>query len=166
MKTRLSLFSVCLNLLFQYREKPPSKDIFSRRVKTICQRGDIEPIRLHDLRHSHVALLIHQGEDYAMIKKRLGHASIKTDIDVYGHLFSNKQRETADRLDDLFKKSATRWNTAGTWTLIQRLFYHQTKKHQHARSVGVSVFMLVRSSGLEPPRDLTPTRPSNLWSQF
>ena len=38
---------------------------------------------------------------YATIKERLGHASINTTIDVYGHLFPNKQRETADRLDDL-----------------------------------------------------------------
>ncbi|MBM7634437.1 site-specific integrase [Geomicrobium sediminis] len=88
--------------IFQYREKPPTKDIFSRRIQTICNRGELEPIRLHDLRHSHVALLIHQREDYATIKERLGHASIKTTIDVYGHLFPNKQRETADRLDDFF----------------------------------------------------------------
>ncbi|MDO6450553.1 tyrosine-type recombinase/integrase [Oceanobacillus profundus] len=88
--------------VFQYREKAPTKDIFSRRIKTICERGELTPIRQHDLRHSHVALLIHQREDYTTIKERLGHASIKTTIDVYGHLFPNKQKETADRLDDLF----------------------------------------------------------------
>lgn len=65
-------------------------------------RGEVKPIRLHDLRHSHVALLIHQREDYITIKERLGHASIKTTIDVYGHLFPNKQKETADKLDELF----------------------------------------------------------------
>ncbi|UJL47082.1 site-specific integrase [Virgibacillus sp. NKC19-16] len=88
--------------IFQYREKAPTKDIFSRRIRTICKRGELIPIRQHDLRHSHVALLIHQGEDYPIIKERLGHASIKTTIDVYGHLFPNKQKETADKLDDLF----------------------------------------------------------------
>lgn len=88
--------------IFQYREKPPTKDIFSRRIKKICTEGGLEPIRLHDLRHSHVALLIHQKEDHVTIKERLGHASIKTTIDVYGHLFPNKQQETADKLDDLF----------------------------------------------------------------
>ncbi|WP_375335793.1 site-specific integrase [Bacillus sp. WMMC1349] len=87
--------------IFQYKDLPPSKDVFSRRIKKICERGSIKPIRLHDLRHSHVALLIHQKEDYATIKERLGHASIKTTIDVYGHLFPNKQRVMADRLDDL-----------------------------------------------------------------
>ncbi|MCY8413441.1 tyrosine-type recombinase/integrase [Bacillus spizizenii] len=88
--------------IFQYKESPANKDIFSRKIKTICARGEVEPIRLHDLRHSHVALLIHQREDYITIKERLGHASIKTTIDVYGHLFPNKQKETADKLDELF----------------------------------------------------------------
>lgn len=88
--------------IFQYKDVPPTKDRFSRKIKLICKDSDLDPIRLHDLRHSHVALLIHQKEDYATIKERLGHASIKTTIDVYGHLYPNKQQETADRLDELF----------------------------------------------------------------
>nr|WP_237220115.1 tyrosine-type recombinase/integrase [Salicibibacter kimchii] len=37
-------------------------------------------MRQHDLRHSYLTLLIHQGEDHVTIKKRLGHASIKTTL--------------------------------------------------------------------------------------
>ncbi len=33
--------------------------------------------------------------------ERLGHASMKTTIDVYDHLYPNKQKEMADKLDDL-----------------------------------------------------------------
>ncbi|MES9716969.1 site-specific integrase, partial [Bacillus safensis] len=51
--------------------------------------------------HSHVALLIDQGEEYHTIKERLGHASIRTTIDVYGHLFPNKQKAMAEKLDDI-----------------------------------------------------------------
>ncbi|MCY9028888.1 tyrosine-type recombinase/integrase [Bacillus inaquosorum] len=87
--------------MFQYKDRPPTKDIFSRKIKQICQRGDVEPIRFHDLRHSHVALLIHQGEDYLVIKERLGHSSVSFTMNTYGHLFPNKQKETADRLDHL-----------------------------------------------------------------
>jgi len=42
--------------------------------------------RFHDLRHSHVAFLIDAGWDFYAIQKRLGHASIKTTFDIYGHL--------------------------------------------------------------------------------
>ncbi|CAI8857336.1 tyrosine-type recombinase/integrase [Bacillus sonorensis] len=87
--------------VFQYKEKPSSKDIFSRKIKYFCKDTDLEPIRLHDFRHSHAALLINQGEDYITIKERLGHASVRTTIDVYGHLYPNKQKEMADKLDDL-----------------------------------------------------------------
>jgi len=88
--------------VFQYKDKPSSKEIFSRKIKYFCNDTDLEPNRLHDFRHSHVALLIDQGEDYATIKERLGHGSVKTTIDVYGHLYPNKQKEMADKLDDLF----------------------------------------------------------------
>lgn len=87
--------------IFQYKDTPSRKDIFSRKIKYFCKDSDLTPIRLHDFRHSYVALLIHQGEDYITIKERLGHGSVKTTIDVYGHLYPNKQKEMADKLDDL-----------------------------------------------------------------
>lgn len=43
--------------------------------------------RVHDLRHSHVAWLIQQGRPAPEIQRRLGHESVATTIDVYGHLF-------------------------------------------------------------------------------
>jgi len=57
------------------------------------------PMRPHDLRHTHVALLIATGEDPYVISQRLGHASIRTTYDVYGHLFEGRDREAADALE-------------------------------------------------------------------
>jgi integrase len=42
--------------------------------------------RIHDLRHTHVAWLIARGVPLPVIQRRLGHESIKTTIDRYGHL--------------------------------------------------------------------------------
>ncbi|MGW8326545.1 tyrosine-type recombinase/integrase [Streptomyces sp. NPDC055897] len=42
--------------------------------------------RIHDLRHSHVAWLIGAGVPLPAIQARLGHESITTTIDRYGHL--------------------------------------------------------------------------------
>ena len=44
-----------------------------------------EPCRFHDLRHTHFALLIAQGEHPKTIAARLGHTSVRTVLDVYGH---------------------------------------------------------------------------------
>jgi len=56
-------------------------------------------MRPHDLRHTHVALLIAAGEDPYVISRRLGHASIRTTYDVYGHLFAGRDQETAAALE-------------------------------------------------------------------
>ena len=57
-----------------------------------------EPMRLHDLRHTHVALLIGQGVHPSIIASRLGHTSVKTVLDVYGHLYEGLDRDAANAL--------------------------------------------------------------------
>jgi integrase len=53
-----------------------------------------------DLRHTHASLLIAQGEHPKVIQERLGHASIKTTLDIYGHLFDGLDEAAADRLEE------------------------------------------------------------------
>lgn len=38
----------------------------------------------------------HAGEDPYVISQRLGHASIRTTYDIYGHLFEGRDQEAAD----------------------------------------------------------------------
>jgi integrase len=44
---------------------------------------------IHDLRHTHASMLIKAGVPLPVIQSRLGHESIQTTIDVYGHLDSS-----------------------------------------------------------------------------
>ncbi len=46
----------------------------------------LAPFRFHDLRHTHVAWLVAGGAPLPHIQARLGHESITTTIDTYGHL--------------------------------------------------------------------------------
>ena len=58
----------------------------------------VKRIRIHDLRHSHVSLLIDMGFSAVAIADRVGHESI--DITYrYAHLFPTKQTEMADKLN-------------------------------------------------------------------
>ena len=50
------------------------------------QDAGVAPFRFHDLRHTHVAWLIAGGAPLPLIQARLGHESITTTIDTYGHL--------------------------------------------------------------------------------
>lgn len=80
-----------------------TKNMVDKKFKQVLSRNkNLKKIRIHDLRHSHASLLINQGEDYLVVKERLGHASITTTIDTYSHLYPSKQKSLANKLDDLF----------------------------------------------------------------
>ncbi len=57
------------------------QDLFKRLSKTVNQK-----VTPHMLRHTHATELIQQGWDMALVKKRLGHQSIQTTINIYTHL--------------------------------------------------------------------------------
>lgn len=63
-----------------------------------CKHSHVKRIRIHDLRHSHVSLLIEMGFSAVAIAERLGHES--SDVTFrYAHLFPDKQGEMARALD-------------------------------------------------------------------
>jgi integrase len=57
-----------------------------RKLMTAVAAEGLSPFRFHDLRHTHVAWLIAGGAPLPHIQARLGHESITTTIDTYGHL--------------------------------------------------------------------------------
>ncbi|MCI7677139.1 MAG: tyrosine-type recombinase/integrase [Streptococcus orisratti] len=82
---------------------PMTKNMIDKKFKQLLARNNqLKKIRTHDLRHSHASLLINQGEDYLVVKECLGHASITTTIDTYSHLYPSKQKNLANKLDDIF----------------------------------------------------------------
>lgn len=57
-------------------------------ASAVAEVADLpEGFRFHDLRHSHASLLIARGWRPEQVKDRLGHGSIRTTVDLYGHLF-------------------------------------------------------------------------------
>lgn len=104
-------------LVFTSPEGGPIRQTnFRRRHWTPAVRASVgEPCRFHDLRHTHAALLIRQGEHPKVIQSRLGHSSITTTLDTYGHLFDGLDEAAADRLDQVFADSHvdTMWTLAG-----------------------------------------------------
>ena len=67
-----------------------------------AKAAGVKRIRIHDLRHSHISLLIDMGFSAVAIADRVGHESIEITYR-YAHLFPSKQKEMASRLDDLGK---------------------------------------------------------------
>jgi integrase len=65
----------------------------------LCDRAGLRRIRFHDLRHSAAALLIAKGIHPKALQELLRHSSIQMTYDLYGHLFDQVRRETADKMD-------------------------------------------------------------------
>lgn len=70
-----------------------------KKMKQKTEEAKLKPIRVHDLRHSHIALLIEKGLQPLVIAQRVGHDSVNTTMNIYGHLYPNKQKEVADLLN-------------------------------------------------------------------
>lgn len=63
-----------------------------------AKKAGVKRIRIHDLRHSHVSLLIEMGFSALAIADRVGHESVDITYK-YAHLFPSKQQEMAQKLD-------------------------------------------------------------------
>lgn len=63
----------------------------------------IRRIRIHDLRHSHVSLLIDMGFSPLLIAERIGD-TVDMVNNIYGHLYPNRHNEVADKLQQLVSK--------------------------------------------------------------
>ena len=77
---------------------PISKSYLHREMERGCKETGLQKIRIHDLRHSHVSLLIELGFSAVAIADRLGHESIEITYR-YAHLFPSKQNEMANKLN-------------------------------------------------------------------
>ena len=59
----------------------------------------VKRIRIHDLRHSHVAHCIELGFSPVAIAERMGHEGINITFN-YAHFYPSKQKALADRLNE------------------------------------------------------------------
>ena len=82
---------------------PLTKSYLHHEMDRGVKASGVKRIRIHDLRHSHISLLIQMGFSAVAIAKRVGHESI--DITYrYAHMFPSTQLVMADKLDALKKE--------------------------------------------------------------
>lgn len=64
--------------------------------KPACQRANLAPApTIHGLRHFAASYMLSQGSDIFEVSRALGHESVSTTSDVYGHLVRARTRPTA-----------------------------------------------------------------------
>jgi integrase len=65
----------------------------------------VDPIRIHDLRHSHASFLLNNGANIIAVSKRLGHATITQTLETYAHLMSESEEKTIEIIENKSKLS-------------------------------------------------------------
>ena len=62
------------------------------------EKAGVKRIRIHDIRHSHVSMLIDMGFSAVDIAGRMGHESIDITLH-YAHMFPSTQKDMAEKLN-------------------------------------------------------------------
>ena len=86
------------NFVLSYSGIPTSKHTLPRALEKLAGLAGVHRIKIHALRHSHVALLISMWVNPLIVKDRLGHEKIQTTLGTYGHLYPNSNFEVAKML--------------------------------------------------------------------
>lgn len=91
-----------ISMLYEIKDNerlfPVTKSYLHHEMDRGAKATGVKRIRIHDIRHSAISLLIEMGFSALAIADRVGHESI--DITYrYAHLFPNKQTEMAEKLN-------------------------------------------------------------------
>ena len=95
-------FNLLYNLKPEDRVFLISKTKLQNGMKKYSEKAGVKKIRIHDLRHSHISLLINKGFDAVTIGARVGHSSQHITLQ-YAHIFSATEKLVADKLNELME---------------------------------------------------------------
>jgi integrase len=84
-----------------WKGKPFYHTVPGNWLRRFIKRNHLKPIRFHDLRHTSATLLINQGVHAKIIAERLGHADIRTTMNIYGHALQTADQAAANKFDAL-----------------------------------------------------------------
>ena len=80
---------------------PINPSYMSHAFSKLLQKNCIEPLRLHDLRHTNASLLLQMGESMKTISDWLGHSDIGTSMNLYAHVSLEAKKETSNKLGEM-----------------------------------------------------------------
>lgn len=69
------------------------------RARDHWTQAGLEPLGLHDARHTFASMMIASGANIKQISHIMGHSSITITLDTYGHLLPGSHQEAADKMD-------------------------------------------------------------------
>jgi len=85
---------------------PLDGTVVTHQFQRLLKRAGLPRLRFHDLRHSCASLLLAQGISARVVMETLGHSTITTTMNIYGHVMPSLRQEAADAMDRVMGGSA------------------------------------------------------------
>lgn len=98
--------------------KPLAPTTINRYKIKACQKANLRPITLHQFRHSHATLLLHNGIIVNEISRRLGHSNPSITLNIYTHTDISQEKRVQSTLNSL------RFNLVNTITYKFKQFIY------------------------------------------
>jgi len=91
------------NLVFPSPEGSMSihENVMKRYFNPALKQAGVRRVSFHSLRHSNASLRIEAGQNIKYMQLQVGHASIQTTLDRYGHLIKEVNTEQVRRLENM-----------------------------------------------------------------
>lgn len=91
------------DLVFCYKDGEPLHPdwIIKSEFHPALTRAGLRRIRFHDLRHTYAAILLTHAVNIKVIQTLLGHVSIETTLDTYGHLLPGAANEVGAKMSEV-----------------------------------------------------------------
>jgi integrase len=86
-------------LVFGVRGEPFSASSIGERAQRAWKVAELDPISLHECRHTFASLMIAAGVNAKALSTFMGHANISITLDRYGHLMPGAEDEAASLMD-------------------------------------------------------------------
>jgi integrase len=93
--------------VFGGRDQPFTPATIRRRAARAWKSAGLEPVALHSARHTFASILIAAGVNAKALTTYVGHASITTTMDVYGHLMRGSEDEAVRLIDAYLARTDT-----------------------------------------------------------
>jgi integrase len=90
-----------------------------RRAARAWKAAGLTPIRPHECRHTFASLMIAAGVNPKALAAYMGHSSVRTTYDLYGHLMPGSEKEVAELLDAYLRLSDDRARASAPQTAPQ-----------------------------------------------
>lgn len=78
-------------------ERPLGDNKVRRMFLAYCEKAGFTPIRIHDLRHSFVSMLIHMGANFTVIADLISD-TVEQVIKTYGHMYETDKQKVIERI--------------------------------------------------------------------